>query len=85
MLIQLDPPLPFIVVGGTVLGRSYDGPTGPCMAILAKKDHPDLNCVFTVIMDATGEIWEVEHPFLRGEPNKTWGRQRPQPAKPPCE
>lgn len=83
MLTQLNPPLPFVVVGGTVLGRTWRGPTGSCMAILVQKDHPDCNLVFTVIMDETGQLWEVEHPFLRAEPNITWGRV-PRKDNEPC-
>jgi hypothetical protein len=27
-----------------------------------------------VCMDATGEWWEVENPYVRGDPNASYGR-----------
>lgn len=74
MFIQLNPPLPVDVVsqGGS---RKWGGPTGSGMAILVKDLGPDYNNIWTVIMDETGEIWDIENPFVRGQRNLTWGRR----------
>jgi hypothetical protein len=75
VFLQLNPPLPVEVVSSA--GKmTWDGPTGTGMAIIMKDLGPDHNSLWTVIMDATGEIWDVQNPFVRGQANITYGRKR---------
>lgn len=74
MIIQLNPPIPVNVVGGKAGQQTWEGPTGTGMAIIFNNYGPDHNNTWTIIMDETGEIWDVENPFVRGQKNMTWGR-----------
>lgn len=70
MMLRLDPPLPLMT------------PKGSGMAILVRDygiDHDDL---WTVIIDATGEVWTFRNSQVRGVENATLGRPRQTLATP---
>jgi hypothetical protein len=69
-VIQLNPPLDVRVVEY----KDWHGPIGAGMAIF-RESHPDLNTVYTVAMDETGQLWDVPAPALRLSRNITWGRK----------
>lgn len=58
-----------------VVGRHGDRqPLGSGVAYGIFRTHHDQHTIWHVCFDATGEFWEVENPFVRGDPNITWGR-----------
>lgn len=61
-MIQLKPSIPL------------DTPKGPGLAILVNALSEEHNLLWTVIIDATGEIWTFENPFVRATKNITFGR-----------
>lgn len=77
MILQLNPPIPMAIVGG----HDWAGPTGDGMAILVLDNGPDHHLVWTIVLDATGQVWSAENPNVRARPNITWGR--PSPDRPP--
>lgn len=48
------------------------------MAILVNDAGPELDLVWTVIDDATGQIWCWSNREVRAEKNITWGRLKPE-------
>lgn len=81
-LIQLPVPLPARIVGGKVSNQEWSGPTGDGMIVGWFKPHIEHNIVYIVILNETGQFWEVESPFIRATTNKTWGRNAPEGS--PC-
>ena len=73
-LIQLNPPLPLRVVAGC----GWKGPLGNCMAVGWFQESIDHHLTFVVIMDETGQFWEVEQTNVRARTNLTWGRPNPE-------
>jgi hypothetical protein len=43
------------------------------MAIFIDTQH-DLDRLWTVVFDASGQVWEVPNGLIRFTPNFTWGR-----------
>lgn len=75
MIYQLPTPMAMKVVNERIVdGQEWNGPIGNCMVIAWVDRHPDLHLIWLVIMDSTGECWEVENPFVRARTNLTWGR-----------
>lgn len=70
MLTQLNPVLPVTIKPNS--GSPI--PAGKGMAIMVQKFHPDHHLTWVIVMDETGEIWEVENPYVRFQANYTWGR-----------
>jgi len=72
-------PLPWCVeiVGGTVGGQAWKGPIGRATVYALSHAHHDLHLTLYVVMDDgphVGELWMVEHVFVRFCCNLTWGR-----------
>lgn len=75
-----------------VVGRHGDRqPLGSGVAYGIFRTHHDQHTIWHVCFDDSGEFWEVENPFVRGDPNITWGRTlktapapRPVPKAPPA-
>lgn len=67
---ELNVPLPLIVVGG----KDWQGPTGPALALFQGGDHPEVDTVWGVVMQATGQYWCVKNRFIRFPKNFTEGR-----------
>lgn len=78
---QLHTPIPLRVVPG----YGWGGPTGDCMAVGWFQESIDHSLTFIVIMDDSGQFWEVEQPNVRARANITWGRNSPDgsQARPP--
>lgn len=62
MILQLNPPQPM------------DTPKGPGYAILHTDYGIDYDDVWTVAIDATGEIWKFMNHEVRAQKNITFGR-----------
>jgi hypothetical protein len=80
-LIQLDPPLARMIVGGP----GWDGPTGPGIANFLEPGHPDDDLVWIIDLHANGQTWCVPNRYVRAPRNITYGRKqevshREQPA-----
>ena len=69
-MLELRTPLPVVVIESP----RWRGPTGHGLAIFVDGEHPELNLVWTIIMQATGEFWCVPNQFVRAEKNITGGR-----------
>lgn len=69
-MLQLNPPLPRVVVGGP----GWDGPTGPGVANLVESGHRDDDIVWIIDIDQNGEIWCVPNQYVRAPKNITYGR-----------
>ena len=63
MIVQLNPPL------------AFDTPKGPGLAVLVIDYGVDMDLLFTVIIDETGEVWTYRSNLLRGVKNITQGRR----------
>jgi len=61
-ILQLSPTLPVIT------------PKGQGQAILVIDYGSEHNLIWTVIIDATGEIWSFQNPHVRGQKNITMER-----------
>lgn len=68
MILQLDPMLPVIVT-------SKDNRTG--YAFLVTDRGEECYKFWSVIMDDSGEIWDVPNPEVRVQRNWTMGRRKP--------
>lgn len=67
------------VVGGTVAGQAWKGPTGRATVYAVAHAHLDHHMTLYLVMDDgrhAGELWMVEHVFVRFCDNLTWGRTR---------
>ena len=62
MMLQLNPPIPL------------QTPKGPGLAHFLTNLGVENNLIWTVIIDATGEIWEFQNPYVRAQKNITMGR-----------
>lgn len=60
--LQLNPPLPM------------ETPKGPGLAWFHTDYGIEHNDVWTVVIDATGEIWKFQNPEVRAQKNITMGR-----------
>ncbi len=69
-MLQLNPPLARIVVGGA----GWRGPTGKGVANLVEPGHRDDDIVWIIDMDETGQTWCVPNRFVRAPNNITYGR-----------
>ena len=63
MILQLDPPL------------AFSTPKGDGLAILVIDYGVDMDLLFVVIIDETGEVWTYRSNLLRGVKNITQGRR----------
>jgi hypothetical protein len=68
MILQLDPPIPVFVVSKNVKGYAIGW-------IDYSQEH---NLIWVVGLD-NGEVWSVQNPDIRLQPNYTMGRA-PKPA-----
>lgn len=62
MILQLNPSIPL------------DTPKGKGLAILVESLSEEHNLQWTVIIDATREIWTFQNPQVRAQKNITMGR-----------
>jgi len=69
-MLQLNPPLVRVVVGGP----GWIGPTGKGVANLIEPGHRDDDLVWIIDMDENGEIWCVPNRYVRAPRNITYGR-----------
>ena len=70
--------MPLDLVGGTVAGQTWAGPTGFCIAhFLQDNVSYEDDYEMGVIMDDTGQIWWVPTPFLRAGKNLSMLRNHP--------
>lgn len=49
-------------------------PTGKALAYGFFRAGLDCHNVWHVCFDDGGQWWEIENPYVRGEPNASWGR-----------
>ena len=61
-MLQLDPPIP------------VDTPKGKGLAWFVLDYGAEHNLMWTVAIDATGEIWTFQNPEVRAQKNITMGR-----------
>ena len=61
-ILQLSPTIPM------------QTPKGSGQAILVIDYSSEHNLIWTVIIDATGEIWSFQNPHVRGQKNVTMDR-----------
>jgi hypothetical protein len=69
-MMQLNPPLVRVVVGGP----GWKGPTGKGVANLVEPGHRDDDIVWIIDLDENGETWCVPNRFVRAPRNITYGR-----------
>ena len=62
MILQLNPPLPVTT------------PKGKGIAHLVIDYGMELNLIWTVFIDATGEVWSFQNSEIRAQKNITMGR-----------
>jgi len=70
-MLQLNPPLIRIVVGG----KHWAGPTGAGVANFIEPGHRDDDIVWIIDMDETGQTWCVPNRYVRAPANITYGRK----------
>lgn len=70
-MLQLNPPLVRIVVGGP----GWEGPIGEGVANLIEPGHRDDDLVWIIDMDETGQTWCVQNRYVRAPQNITYGRK----------
>jgi hypothetical protein len=70
-MIQLDPPLVRVIVGG----NGWEGPTGKGVANLLEPGHRDDDIVWIIDLDENGETWCVPNRYVRAPRNITYGRK----------
>ena len=70
-MLQLNPPLVRIVVGGD----GWEGPTGKGVANLIEPGHRDDDLIWIIDMDQNGQTWCVPNRFVRAPRNITYGRK----------
>ena len=63
MMLQLNPPIPMKT------------PKGDGMAMFLTNYGLEVNLIWTVIIDGTGEIWEFQNPLVRAQENITMRRE----------
>jgi hypothetical protein len=68
VIVQLNPPIPL------------DTPKGPGWAFLVIDYGQEHHLLWTVAIDATGEIWTFDNPVVRAQKNITMGRAVGQPC-----
>jgi hypothetical protein len=69
MVLELNTPREVTVMPAA----DWKGSTGRGMAIFVET-QPDLDRLWTVVFDASGQVWEVPNYLIRFTPNFTWGR-----------
>ena len=79
MIIQLNPPIPMTVVGGTVESHTWKGPTGSGLVLFLNDNGQEQHLTWVIVFDDSGQIWEIKNPFVRCPSNLTWGRHTPRP------
>jgi len=70
-MLQLDPPLIRIVIGGP----GWSGPTGKGVANLLEPGHRDEDILWIIDLDENGQTWCVPNRYVRAPSNITWGRK----------
>jgi hypothetical protein len=70
-MLQLNPPLVRVVVGGP----GWEGPTGKGVANLLEPGHRDDDIIWIIDMDANGQTWCVPNRYVRAPANITYGRK----------
>jgi len=70
-MLQLNPPLMRVVVGGP----GWEGPTGKGVANLVEPGHRDDDIIWIIDMDENGQTWCVPNRFVRAPRNITYGRK----------
>src|SRR5271170_132553 len=70
-MLQLNPPLIRIVVGG----KNWAGPTGAGVANFIEPGHRDDDIIWIIDMDETGQTWCVPNRYVRAPVNITYGRK----------
>ena len=70
-MLQLNPPLIRIVVGG----KNWAGPTGAGVANFIEPGHRDDDIIWIIDMDETGQTWCVPNRYVRAPANITYGRK----------
>jgi hypothetical protein len=66
---EFQTPIPVRVIDGP--GK---WPVGKAAAYGFWKKHLDYHVTWHVAFDQGGAFWEIENPFVRADPNRTWGR-----------
>lgn len=69
-MIQLNPPIPVWIVEG------FGNAEGSGFAIGWIDYSQEHNTLWKVVMDKTGEIWDIPQGFVRGQENRSMGRSR---------
>jgi hypothetical protein len=72
-MLQLNPPLVRVVVGGT----AWEGPTGKGVANFVVPGHRDDDIVWIIDLDENGQTWCVPNRYVRAPRNITYGRKLP--------
>lgn len=62
MILQLDPPLPVLC------------PKGKGMALFLTDYGSEHHHIWTIALDATGELWSYQNPYVRLQENITMNR-----------
>ena len=70
-MLQLNPPLIRIVVGG----KNWAGPTGAGVANFIEPGHRYDDIIWIIDMDETGQTWCVPNRYVRAPANITYGRK----------
>jgi hypothetical protein len=70
-MLQLNPPLARIIVGGP----GWAGPTGKGVANLVEPGHHDDDIIWIIDLDENGQTWCVPNRFVRAPRNITYGRK----------
>ena len=69
IMLQLNPPLPFLT------------PKGPALAHIQLDYGAEHHLMWVCIQDKTGEVWTWPNPDVRGTANQTMGRPSVQPPR----
>ena len=77
-MLQLNPPLVRVVVGGA----GWAGPSGKGVANFIEPGHIDDDLIWIIDMDETGQTWCVPNRYVRAPANITHGRKADTAGKP---
>lgn len=69
-MLQLNPPLPRVIVGG----KGWAGPVGKGIANFIEPGHLDEDVIWMIDLNDGGQTWCVPNRYVRAPVNMTQGR-----------